>query len=107
VPSGTPPRVGNRPIRAETRAKLVAAIARGRRWLDEIVTGVVTSVEQIAHREQCTPRQVNMIISLAFLSPALVSAAVEGRLPHGVGIAGMRDAPVTWSLQHKMLGLAL
>ena len=28
-----------RPIRAETRAKLVASIAHGRRWLDEIVAG--------------------------------------------------------------------
>jgi DNA invertase Pin-like site-specific DNA recombinase len=107
LPSGTTPRANNRPIRAETRAKLVTAIAQGRRWLDEIVTGTVTSVDQIADREQCTARQVNMIISLAFLSPALVRAAVEGCLPRGVGIASMRDAPVTWSLQHKMLGLAL
>jgi hypothetical protein len=43
---------GFRPIRAETRAKLVASIARGRRWLDEIVTGAVTDVEQIARRER-------------------------------------------------------
>ena len=48
APSGATPRLDNRPIRAETRAKLVAAIAQGRRWLDEIVTGNVTSVEQIA-----------------------------------------------------------
>src|SRR5712691_797348 len=41
-------RQGSRPIRAETRAKLVASIARGRRWLDEIVAGTVTDVEQIA-----------------------------------------------------------
>ena len=31
-----------RPIRAETRATLVASIARGRRWLDEIVAGSVS-----------------------------------------------------------------
>src|SRR5207245_11595609 len=36
-----------RPIRAETRATLVASIARGRRWLDEIVAGTVTSVNLI------------------------------------------------------------
>jgi site-specific DNA recombinase len=41
-----------RPIRAETRATLVASIARGRRWLDEIVAGTVTSVEQIAARDK-------------------------------------------------------
>ena len=31
----------HRPIRAETRATLVRAIALGRRWLDELVTGAM------------------------------------------------------------------
>jgi len=44
-----------RPIRAETRATLIASIARGRRWLDEIVAGSVTA-EQIAAREHCGVR---------------------------------------------------
>jgi hypothetical protein len=48
------------PIRAETRVTLVAAIARGRRWLEEIVADSVTSVEQIAAREKCSIRQVNI-----------------------------------------------
>ena len=39
----------------------------------------VTSAEQIAARDNCTVRQVNMTISLAFLAPDLVKAAVEGR----------------------------
>src|SRR5262249_48041465 len=70
-----------RPIRAKTRATLVASIARGRHWLDEIVSGTVTSVEQIAAREQCSIRQVHMTISLAFLAPSLIKAAIEGKLP--------------------------
>jgi site-specific DNA recombinase len=49
-----------RPIRSETRLTLVTAIACGRRWLDEIVTGIVTDAEQIAAREKCSIRQVNM-----------------------------------------------
>ncbi|HEX5862818.1 MAG TPA: resolvase [Casimicrobiaceae bacterium] len=81
-----------RPIRAETRATLVASIAHGRRWLDEIVAGTV-SVDQIAAREKCSIRQVSMTISLAFLAPTLVQAAVEGRLPRGIGVARLRDAP--------------
>jgi hypothetical protein len=68
-------------------------------------TGSVTSVEQIAVREKCSVRQVNMTIPLAFLAPDLVKAAVEGRLPRGIGIARMRDAPVEWSRQRAMLGL--
>jgi site-specific DNA recombinase len=95
-----------RPIRSETRVALVTSIACGRRWLDEIVTGNVADVEQIAAREKCSVRQVNMTISLAFLSPTLVKAAIDGRLPRGIGIARLRDAPAEWSRQHAMLGLA-
>jgi DNA invertase Pin-like site-specific DNA recombinase len=96
-----------RPIRAETRAILVAAIARGRRWLAELVASTVTSVEQIAARDKCSIRQVNMTISLAFLAPKLVQAAVEGRLPCGIGVTRLRDAPAEWSRQYAMLGLSL
>ncbi len=95
-----------RPIRAETRATLVASIARGRRWLDEVIAGTVTDVEQIAAREKCSIRQVNMTISLAFLAPDLVKAAVEGRLPRGIGVARLRDTPAEWSRQYAMLGLS-
>lgn len=95
-----------RPIRSETRLALVTAIAQGRRWLEEIVMGNVAGVDEIAVREECSVRQVNMTISLAFLSPTLVAAAVYGRLPRGVGVARLRDAPAEWSKQHAMLGLA-
>ena len=94
-----------RPIRAETRAKLVTSIALGRRWLEEIVTGSVTDVEQIAAREKCSVRKINMTISLAFLAPDLVKAAIEGRLPHGIGVARLCDAPVEWGRQYSTLGL--
>jgi len=95
-----------RPIRAETRATLVASVARGRCWLEEIIAGTVTSVDQIAAREKCSVRQVNMTISLAFLTPKLVQAAVEGRLPRSIGVTRLRDAPAEWSRQHAMLGLS-
>ena len=64
------------------------------------------SVESIAKRERCSVRQVNMTISLAFLAPDLVKAAIEGRLPRGIGVTRLRDAPVEWSRQQAMLGLA-
>jgi site-specific DNA recombinase len=47
-----------------------------------------------------------MTISLAFLAPDLVTAAIEGRLPRGIGVTRLRDAPTDWSRQHTMLGLA-
>jgi stress response protein YsnF len=104
LPHGIP-RNQVRPTRIERRARLVSAIARGRRWLDEIVSGSVTDVQQIASRQKCSVRQVNMTISLAFLAPDLVRAAVEGRLPRGIGVERLRDAPAEWSQQFEALGL--
>src|SRR6185437_9657090 len=94
-----------RPERPERRLRLVSAIARGRRWLDEIMSGSVAGAEQIASRERCSLRHINMTISLAFLAPKLVRAAVEGRLPRGINIERLRDAPAEWSKQFEALGL--
>jgi hypothetical protein len=104
LPHGVP-KSEVRPTRIERRARLVSAIARGRRWLDEILSGTATDVEQIASRQKCSARQVNMTISLAFLAPDLVRAAVEGRLPRGIGVERLRDAPAQWSRQFEALGL--
>src|ERR1700704_1894936 len=104
IPDGIP-KSEIRPTRIERRARLVSAIARGRCWLDEIVSGAVTDVQQIATRQKCSVRQVNMTISLAFLAPGLVRAAVEGRLPRGIGVERLRDAPAEWSQQFEALGL--
>jgi hypothetical protein len=94
-----------RPIRSENRALLVASIARGRRWLNELIADPTANTESIAEREGCTARKVNMTISLAFLAPDLVKAAIDGRLPHGMGVARLCDLPAEWSRQRKMLGL--
>ena len=46
-----------------------------------------------------------MTISLAFLAPNPIKAAMEGRLPRGIGIESLRDAPTEWSRQFEALGL--
>ena len=105
VPDGMLPQRA-RPIRSENRATLVASIARGRRWLDELIAEQTATTDSIAKRERCSVRKVNMTISLAFLAPDLVKAAIDGRLPHGMGVARLADLPAEWSRQHHMLGLA-
>lgn len=96
-----------RPMKLERRATLVAAIARARRWLDELVTGTTPDTRTIATREHRSLRHVNMTLSLAFLSPVLIKAAVEGRLPRGIGVEQLRDLPLTWEHQFETLGLNL
>ena len=93
-----------RPPRAETRDKLLTSIAHGRRWLSQVISGSA-SIDAITEREGCSPRRVNMMLSLAFLGPDLVKAAVDRRLPRGIGVTRLFDPPAEWSRQHRMLGL--
>ena len=62
----------SRPIRSESRARLVEGIAKARLWLDELVSGTVTSTKQIAAREKCSERSIRTTLSLAFLNPGIV-----------------------------------
>jgi site-specific DNA recombinase len=92
-----------RPIRSETRARLVEAIAKARQWLDELLSGQVRDTHEIAARESCSERSVRMTLNLAFLSPAIIQAAIESRLPHGVGLSSLADAPLAWNEQQRSL----
>jgi site-specific DNA recombinase len=94
-----------RPEQLERRARLVNSIVKGRRWLDDVISGRVTNITELCAREECSVRHVNMTISLAFLAPNLVEAAVEGRLPRGTGVERLRDLPTEWSQQFEALGL--
>jgi site-specific DNA recombinase len=105
LPASSPKDQRLRPIRADARARVIAAIARGRLWLDELITSASASTEQISAREHCSVRKVNMVISLAFLAPDLVKAAIEGRLPRGIGVTRLSDLPAEWLLQRHALGL--
>lgn len=104
LPANTPEHRA-RPMKAERRSTLIRSIGRSRLWLQKIIDGKET-IETLASQERCSIRQINMTISLAFLAPTLVKAAVEGRFPRGIGVAALRDAPAEWSRQLVRLGLA-
>jgi DNA invertase Pin-like site-specific DNA recombinase len=93
-------------IRSEARARLLVAIATALQWLDELMRGAVTNLDVIAQRERRSERSVRMIFSLAFLSPHIVTAAIDGTLPRGLGMSDMTDLPMDWAEQVKKLGLS-
>jgi len=92
-------------MHSENRATLVASLARGRRWPDELIADFTANAESISMREGCSVRQVNITISLAFLAPDLVKAAIAGRLPRRMGVTRLRDLPSEWTRQRQILGL--
>jgi site-specific DNA recombinase len=56
-----------------------------RRMPRKVAGAATATAESIGRRERCSIRKVNMTISLAFLAPDLVKAAIDGRLPHRMG----------------------
>ncbi len=93
-----------RPMKVEDRARILHAIATARTWLDDLIAARVASTEAIAMREGCSERSVRMTLSLASLSPEIVRAILEGRLPRGIGIKHLAELPASWSEQHASLG---
>src|SRR5215207_6068941 len=103
VPEGTEPDL--RPMKVEDRSRILKAIARGRTWLQELLSGQVAGTEEIAVRERCSERSIRMTLSLAFLSPEVVQAIISGRLPRGIGMTGLAELPPSWDAQHAALGV--
>ena len=98
----TPPQRWNRGVGDLSLATtLVRSIAVGHRWLQEIVDGSVANADDTAARESCSRRHVMMMISLSFLAPDLVAAAMHGRPPHGIGVTHLIDAPISATLRSR------
>jgi hypothetical protein len=84
---------------------LFKAIGRGRAWFEELATGHAKSLQELAKRDGISRRYIRRLVGLAFLSPELVEAILQGRQP--VGLTATRltelDLPLDWSEQHKLL----
>jgi DNA invertase Pin-like site-specific DNA recombinase len=84
---------------------LIKAIARGRAWFEELAAGRARSLRELAERDGITRRYVRRLIDLAFLSPNLVEAILQGRQP--VELTATRltelDLPLDWTDQRRLL----
>jgi hypothetical protein len=84
---------------------LIKAIARGRAWFEELATGRARSLQELAKRDGISRRYIRRLVGLAFLSPELVEAILQGGQP--VVLTATRltelDLPLDWTDQHKLL----
>ncbi len=93
-----------RPMEGDERMRLLRSMATARNWLAEIIAEG-TDFAAIAAREQKSQRAVRMTLSLAFLDPRLIKAAIAGVLPRGYGVSRMFDLPPLFDDQWLALGL--
>jgi hypothetical protein len=94
------------PIRAEARARLIAAISRARAWVAELTCDPQATTTTIAARDKLSERSVRMTLPLAFLSPIIVRAAIDGTLPFGTGVMALAELPVEWEQQGRVMAQA-
>jgi site-specific DNA recombinase len=92
-------------MRVRARAVFAESLRNAHRWLDELVTDPHQTIEIIAAREHKSERSIRMTLSLAFVAPPIVAAAIESLLPRGFGCKRLMDSPMVWSHQWTALGL--
>ena len=79
---------------------LLKAFARARGWFEELASGRVRSLVEIARREGLAKRYVTRLTKLAFVSPSFVDAIAEGRRSVASNLQMLMDGriafPLTW-----------
>jgi len=88
---------------------LLKAFARARGWFEELASGRVRSLVEIARREGLAKRYVTRLTKLAFVSPAFVEAIAKGELPIATNLQMLMDGrvelPLDWEAQLRALSM--
>ena len=95
------------PADAQVDPALVKAIVRGRTWLEQLATGRVRSIAEIAEAEGVSSRYVGQLIPLAFLAPDIVAKILSGTQPVDLTTQDLTkriDLPLAWAAQRTLLG---
>jgi site-specific DNA recombinase len=92
----------NTPIKASRREALLIAIAKARQWIDDLAHGRAASFALIARREGRAERHIRLLAPLAFVSPRIVSALLDGTAPAGLTLTKLaRALPYCWAEQER------
>jgi site-specific DNA recombinase len=99
-------KASTRPIRSKARTRLLKGVAQGRLWLDQLIEGQAKDINALAAKQGVSEKTIRSTLSLAFLAPDIIQAAIDGKLPRGLGITQMTDLPMDWAAQRQQLGIA-
>ncbi|MDO8430917.1 MAG: recombinase family protein [Candidatus Binatus sp.] len=85
---------------------LLKAVARARRWSQDLIAGRMQSVGEIAKRDGVAARYVRELMPLGFLAPRTVEAIIEGHQPAELTVIDLTrriDLPLLWSAHEEAL----
>ena len=96
----------NTPIKTSRREALLIAIAKARQWIDDLAHGRAASFAVIARREGKAERHIRLLAPLAFVSPRIVSALLDGTAPADLTLTKLaRALPYCWAEQERRVRL--
>jgi site-specific DNA recombinase len=89
--------------RAAFNERLIQSVVRAHAWVHCLRTGAYQSIEQLARTNRLHPKVVRQNLRLAFLSPDVTSAILEGRQLRGLSLVQIpKLLPLRWA-DHRLL----
>ena len=96
----------NTPMTPSRRDALLIALAKARQWVDDVALGRAAGFAAIARREGKAERHVRLLAPLAFVSPRIVAAILDGTAPERLTASALaRALPWAWDEQERQVGL--
>ena len=86
---------------------LVKAIARAHMWFEDIRTGRIGDLSDLATREKFPRSYVQAHLPLAFLAPKIVQSILDGKQPADLSLKQLMyrtNLSTNWASQTRQLG---
>jgi site-specific DNA recombinase len=95
-------------VQSQDERRLIHTLAQAHQWLEQLLSGEVSSLRRIAAAVGKSERYVSKVIRAAFLAPDLVEAVLERRPPTGLTLAELTDhLPWDWNEQRRRFAVVL
>jgi site-specific DNA recombinase len=92
----------NTPMKPGSREVLLIAVAKARRWSKDVNRG--ESFAAIARREGKAERHIRHLVRLAFVSPRIITAVIDGTAPAGLSATALASRlPYSWAEQEQRM----
>jgi site-specific DNA recombinase len=98
---------GNSGSEVARNESLIKSIVRAHVWVRNLQDGTYDSIEALAEANPLHPKVIRHALRLAFLSPGVTSAVLEGRQPAVLSLARVpKLLPLAWTEHRRLLACA-